>query len=1163
MTELSCKNLKDGVTAVVACHNSETFIEPTIKALLNQKIHDALTFEIIVADNNSSDDTAEKVKNIYKEYKGDINLTIIHEKEAGAAFARKTAVLNASCNIVSFIDDDNILEEDWIQKVYRLFKTKPEVGVIGGFNKAHITGRKPGWFYQFQNSFACGPQARKSSYITDRKFVFGAGASFRTEILLTIYHSSLPLFLSGKKAGAFLLSGNDSELSHRAILMGWELWYEETLVLRHNLSANRLNWKSLCKMQAAHSAALIVLNVYRALIDRKKVKSYYRMFFSVLKSAVGFLLRNLAKGKILNIRREGQWAAISFHHRIGLIKSAFLFHSKYTEIKNQIVAFYKNNNYSKYPHRPVVRSKRKRLKKSGKHPVCFSRVSRWKAAKFMSSVPPDGTININYGKNYKLTALTGIMYNTGFMEVSILWESLEQQKMTYSLAVYVIDSRGEVKFWMRPVFGTHGAVIKPGGFIFGTFEIPKNAVKESQTLGLRLVIPGEDVLKPAGGKRDFHNTRLLIPLSWIKEPAKRRKNTLGIFKPEPLTGIERGRAADITPQKSGYTLITTLYNESDPGRIEEYITCFERNYNHPLINHIHVFYDTLKEDGYSPLLRYLKRKKDVTKIYITGRPTYEHIFRYADRELPESKIIVCNADVFFNETLHLLHPVNLGEKFLVLSRWNILPGPRLHLIRDLFNRPNYLSADAWIFETPMEVDFTCDYELGTMFCDSFLNARLIESGRKVYNPCIDVQACHLHKNWKKTKLNMSKEYSKKNREKRWREERERIGHCPGVGVYWCRVADLEKEPASPYFWEGQTGSDNEPHNQKNPAVRKVGKNIYIKNGSMYCNLTFFMDGDLRNILNVYTLLITASEPRTSYRFGAFIASVDNGTVVSNIRLDDIPRGVYNIDMIINGRGAVSGEYLDTFQLLEPDKEKSNLYISPYVPGTADDEMRALFSDLFSGHYYRHIAAPAVGISKLVKTFSGNNNETPAAGKEILTKPRKHDPAVNGSRCLHGNFSIRECEKRYRPLLDNAKLITWFRDPAERVVSFYETINRESRHILKNNKPDSFARKIIEDQVNLTDFVRFEQSQNLQFKYINPLRPADFHIIGIVEDFEKSLKLLKRMTGIERDLNSGKENTLRVEPEMRELIYKLNPEDLKIYREAVDYFNRLCRENGIC
>ncbi|NIO79505.1 MAG: glycosyltransferase [Candidatus Aminicenantes bacterium] len=454
---------------------------------------------------------------------------------------------------------------------------------------------------------------------------------------------------------------------------------------------------------------------------------------------------------------------------------------------------------------PVVFS----MKHLGKKPIkkiikkkylnSFSVINRRGMKKIVVSTSDSMLTHIKYGDNYRLLSLFFLVdeLNKNFLYVGIVWESLKSQEILHHATATLIDAENQNKFWIRLPLGKLKTKIKKGDLVFGMIEVSVWDVRKSQNLGLRLVIPGEAALTVEGGEADKKKTRLLTPLSQV------RSKKIGISKGEKKDNFDDlvflGKPS---PHKNKYKLITTLYNEKKRKRIKEYSKCLKINYNHALIDEIHVLYDTNKDDAgrKSRLLKFLEKNPGIEKVYIKGRPTYEEMFNYANSKFPESRIIICNADIYFNETLVLLNDVDLVNTFLVLSRWDVVSGEKARLIHDRFNDFNYMSADAWIFKTPLNINFTCDYRLGTMFCDSFLNSQLFKSGLNVYNPCFDVQACHLHKDWEEVKLRKSKDYSIEQKLKIWRVERLRTGPKPGVGVYWCKVADLKKEPREPYIW---------------------------------------------------------------------------------------------------------------------------------------------------------------------------------------------------------------------------------------------------------------------------------------------------------------------------------------------------------------------------
>ena len=250
-------------------------------------------------------------------------------------------------------------------------------------------------------------------------------------------------------------------------------------------------------------------------------------------------------------------------------------------------------------------------------------------------------------------------------------------------------------------------------------------------------------------------------------------------------------------QEGVFSLITSLYNETHEDRLGEYIYCLDKNIKNILIKDIHVFYDDSKDTQNNLLLEYIKKQKKVKIKIISGRPTYKELFTYAnDNFSKNSKVIVSNGDIYFDETLGLVKNKSLENIFLALTRWNqdkkgkIAPFVNIitfetvvfcpvcssekwlkkksdfflssyvhpckitkncnHRKEDLILKNKKIidltasSQDAWIFQTPLEIDFNADIPLGTYHCDSYLNYQLVISKLNAYNPQKDIKAIHFH-----------------------------------------------------------------------------------------------------------------------------------------------------------------------------------------------------------------------------------------------------------------------------------------------------------------------------------------------------------------------------------------------------------------------------------
>lgn len=188
-------------------------------------------------------------------------------------------------------------------------------------------------------------------------------------------------------------------------------------------------------------------------------------------------------------------------------------------------------------------------------------------------------------------------------------------------------------------------------------------------------------------------------------------------------------------------LITNLYNEKNPQRITEYITCLEKNIEHTLIDHIHVIYDTNGPEN-GQILQFLQ-ENEISITYNKGRPTYGFCFDLANELYPECIILLTNADIYFNITLEKLIDYDLTNKFLALTRWNVTQSGQL-AIHKWGKIPATGSQDVWIFKTPLKKFKKEDIVMGLRHCDIKIAYQGRAAGLKVFNPCLDIQCCHLH-----------------------------------------------------------------------------------------------------------------------------------------------------------------------------------------------------------------------------------------------------------------------------------------------------------------------------------------------------------------------------------------------------------------------------------
>lgn len=207
-----------------------------------------------------------------------------------------------------------------------------------------------------------------------------------------------------------------------------------------------------------------------------------------------------------------------------------------------------------------------------------------------------------------------------------------------------------------------------------------------------------------------------------------------LFAQLPVSLVKKVEVAD-----DQFVLITSLYNETQSQRVQEYLTCMEKNLSNQHIAHIHVIYQYVPGEK-SEILDYLV-SKNISLDFVSVRPTYGYIFDLINKLYAGKKVIVSNADIYFNETLALLDNYDLTNTFLALSRWQVNADGSL---TPYFTTPIMYSQDTWIFKAPIQKFANDAIELGTCGCDSRIAYQAFLSGMKVLNPCGSIQCCHVH-----------------------------------------------------------------------------------------------------------------------------------------------------------------------------------------------------------------------------------------------------------------------------------------------------------------------------------------------------------------------------------------------------------------------------------
>ena len=212
---------------IVCTYNRHAFLKETIASIL-QHFSGKTNYELVIIDNNSTDDTAQVVKLF-------LHLPTVRyvlETNQGLSHARNRGIKEAQNEILVFLDDDIDIEPNYLDVCDEVY-SNPDVRIVGGKVLPYNT-TIPDWlpeqYYYIVSVFNLGDKA----FNTDK--LMGANYSMRREAALKIGWYNIEL---GRK-GNNLMGGEEVDYLDRARVAGYKILYQPALIVYHKIG-NKLN----------------------------------------------------------------------------------------------------------------------------------------------------------------------------------------------------------------------------------------------------------------------------------------------------------------------------------------------------------------------------------------------------------------------------------------------------------------------------------------------------------------------------------------------------------------------------------------------------------------------------------------------------------------------------------------------------------------------------------------------------------------------------------------------------------------------------------------------------------------------------------------------------------------------------------------------------------
>lgn len=129
------------VSVVICTRNRAPSLARTLESIVKMYVPEGTSWELVVVDNGSSDDTAE----VIEAFKNNIPIRRVLEENPGISIARNTGVRMAKGTYICWADDDVEVCEEWLSSYLEAFNLYPEGAYFAGKIEPVFEGTSPQW----------------------------------------------------------------------------------------------------------------------------------------------------------------------------------------------------------------------------------------------------------------------------------------------------------------------------------------------------------------------------------------------------------------------------------------------------------------------------------------------------------------------------------------------------------------------------------------------------------------------------------------------------------------------------------------------------------------------------------------------------------------------------------------------------------------------------------------------------------------------------------------------------------------------------------------------------------------------------------------------------------------------------------------------------------
>jgi len=248
------------ITVILCTYNRCDNLARALESVASSIVPEDLDWEVLVVDNNSTDQTRQIAEDFCRRYPG--RFRYLFEAQQGKSNALNAGIRASRADVLAFMDDDVIVDPTWLVNLTKPLLNGDWAGAGGRILSQEIIEAPPwlaidgpyslgGMLALFDLGDTPGKldQPPFGTNMAFKKAIFDKYGNFRTDM--------------GPCPGSEIRN-EDTEFGRRIMATGERLWYEPNAVVYHAVPKNRLTKDYLLRFWFDHGRAEVRESVRRS-----------------------------------------------------------------------------------------------------------------------------------------------------------------------------------------------------------------------------------------------------------------------------------------------------------------------------------------------------------------------------------------------------------------------------------------------------------------------------------------------------------------------------------------------------------------------------------------------------------------------------------------------------------------------------------------------------------------------------------------------------------------------------------------------------------------------------------------------------------------------------------------------------------------------------------